>query len=200
MNCKLLGIRQGCGLHIWVLPPNFWTDFLRSLYIGEILYFLILCFAKYSILAFYLRIFTAKIRHPVYVLTGIITAWGVAVVSLSPSISRSILAGIDSEMATQILVAILQCNPVSTFWEKNTPVNCPISNYAFFVSNAVPNIITDVAMLSLPLPCKLIYKFRALVNLGHLVLTSRYPSVILRLHRTKSQKIALAGVFMLGGL
>lgn len=56
------------------------------------------------------------------------------------------------------------------------PANCIVDDYAFFVGIAVPNIITDVALLVLPLP------------------------YIWRLHRAKSQKIALVGIFMLGSL
>lgn len=149
----LVWVRQGYGLHLWVLGPEFVADFFKNLYTGEILYTLVLCFAKFSILAFYRRIFAREIRTPVYILAGFVTAWGIAV----------------------ILVTIFQCNPVSGFWNRTKPAKCAVDDYAFFIGNAVPNIITDAAILSLPLP------------------------FIFRLHRILSQKIALAGIFMLGG-
>ena len=78
----------------------------------------------------------------------------------------------------KLFVTIFQCNPVSSFWERdpNKPSNCIVDDYAFFVGIAVPNIVTDAALLSVPIP------------------------FIWRLHRDRPQKIALAGIFMLGGL
>ncbi|KAI4254521.1 MAG: hypothetical protein LQ352_003055 [Teloschistes flavicans] len=144
--------KEGGGLHLWIQGPNFVTDFFRGLFISQILYFLLLCTVKFSILAFYKRIFATTIKIPVYILASLVLAWGVAV----------------------IIVTIFQCTPVSGFWNRNKPADCTVSDYAFFIGNAVPNIVTDLALLLLPLP------------------------FISRLHRTTSQKIALAGVFSLG--
>ncbi|KAF2233444.1 hypothetical protein EV356DRAFT_201211 [Viridothelium virens] len=152
MISTLVWVHQGYGLHLWVLTPEFVPNFFKNLFTGEILYTLVLVFAKYSILAFYRRIFSNTIRLPVYILAGVVTCWGLAV----------------------ILVTIFQCRPVDGFWNRNKPADCSVDDYAFFIGNAVPNIITDAAILSLPWP------------------------FIFRLHRTTSQKIALAGIFMLG--
>ena len=76
----------------------------------------------------------------------------------------------------QILVTIFQCDPVSGFWNRNIPAKCKIDDYAFFLGIAVPNIVTDAAIIALPMP------------------------YIWQLHRLTSQKIALAGIFMLGSL
>lgn len=75
-------------------------------------------------------------------------------------------------------MSIFQCEPVSGFWNRNPnkPSKCGVDDYAFLIGNAVPNIVTDVAILSLSIP------------------------VIWKLHRTLAQKIALAGIFMLGSL
>ncbi|KAM0796944.1 hypothetical protein BDR22DRAFT_811162 [Usnea florida] len=148
----IIWVRRGFGLHLWVLGPGYLTEFFKSLFAGEIMYFVILCLVKYSILAFYRRMFARNVRMPVYILAGFVTAWGISM----------------------ILVTIFQCDPVSGFWNRGEPAHCAVSDYAFFIGNAVPNIITDVAILSLPLP------------------------FIFRLHRTQAQKIALAGIFLLG--
>lgn len=150
---EIIWVQRGFGLHLWVLGPGYVTEFFKFLFAGEIMYFVILCLVKYSILAFYRRIFARNVRIPVYILVGLVTAWGSAM----------------------ILVTILQCDPVSGFWNRDEHTHCAVSDYAFFIGNAVPNIITDVAILSLPLP------------------------FIFRLHRTQAQKIALAGIFLLGG-
>lgn len=153
----LVWINAELGRHFEVLELSFATTFFKNLFVGEILYTLIIVLVKYCILSFYWRIFAAAhlIRIPIFTLTGITTAWGIAT----------------------ILVSIFQCNPVSSFWNRNPnkPSNCTIDDYAFFVGIAVPNIITDAALLSVPIP------------------------FIWRLHRDRPQKFALAGMFMLGG-
>lgn len=73
-------------------------------------------------------------------------------------------------------MTIFQCNPVSGMWNRTKPAICNVNTKKFLLGNAIPNILTDVALMVLPLP------------------------YIWRLNRSRSQKIALAGVFMLGGL
>ena len=74
------GVRRGFGLHLWVLGPGYLTEFFKFLFAGEIMYFVILCLVKYSILAFYRRIFARNVRIPVYILAGFVTAWGISMV------------------------------------------------------------------------------------------------------------------------
>ncbi|KAL6721256.1 hypothetical protein ACLMJK_000358 [Lecanora helva] len=150
---SITGIAQGYGQHYYVLGPDFVTNFFKNLFTGEILYALVICMAKFSILAFYWRLFSASVRIPCFILGTITVCWTIAV----------------------ILVTVFQCDPVSGFWNRNKPAKCNVDDYAFFVANAVPNIVTDAALLALPMP------------------------YIWRLHRTIPQKIALAGIFALGG-
>ena len=53
---------------------------------------------------------------------------------------------------------------------------CAVNFYAYFIGKAIPNICTDLALLFLPIP------------------------YIWRLHQSRAQKVALCGVFGLGGL
>ena len=64
---------------------DFVTPFFKNLFVGEILYCLTITFAKFSILCFCWRIFgsTKSIRLPIYILSGIVSMWTLAVVSLS---------------------------------------------------------------------------------------------------------------------
>lgn len=78
-------------------------------------------------------------------------------------------------MDHKILATVFQCVPVSGFWDKKIPSKC-IGDKHFFIGNSVPNILTDIALLLLPVRS------------------------IWRLQMSTSQKIALAGTFMLGGL
>lgn len=80
-----------------------------------------------------------------------------------------------------VLVTIFQCTPIRAAWElaeqpSVNPNSKCIDNNGFFIGNGVPNIVTDLCILVLPL--------REVYNL----------------HIRTSQKIALGGVFMLGAL
>ena len=81
-------MQLGLGKHIVVVAaadPTAPIPFLKELLAGELVYTLSITFTKYSILAFYRRIFRVSrtIRIPIFVLTGIVSAWSVAVVSRS---------------------------------------------------------------------------------------------------------------------
>ena len=74
------------------------------------------------------------------------------------------------------MTTIFQCSPVQGFWDHTISASCSVNVYAFFIGNAVPNILTDWALLVLPIP------------------------YIWRLQQNRTTKIALCGVFLLGGL
>ncbi|XP_014550688.1 hypothetical protein COCVIDRAFT_42865 [Bipolaris victoriae FI3] len=112
-----------------------------GLFVAEYMYTLSIVFIKWSILAFYWRIFSTNptTRLPMWILYSIIGAWGIAVVHLVTSFQRL---------------------PISAFWERFDPVNpmpaseytCGVDVHTFFKANAIPNIATDVFILLLPLP------------------------------------------------
>lgn len=118
-----------------------------------ILYSLAVAFPKLSILALYLRIFTEKrYRITTWVLAAIISATAIAV----------------------SLTAIFQCSPVSYAWDKSIPGGTCINLALFYVCCSIPNVITDVAILLLPIP------------------------MIFKLHTNQSQKVGLSLIFLLG--
>ncbi|KAI4263129.1 MAG: hypothetical protein L6R42_001713 [Xanthoria sp. 1 TBL-2021] len=79
----------------------------------------------------------------------------------------------------EILVTILQCQPVSDFWNRFAPTakgpfHCGVNVNQFFDGNSIPNIVTDAALLVLPIP------------------------FIWQLHLPKAQKLGLTSIFILG--
>lgn len=60
------------------------TDFLKAGFIMEICWIVGVSFAKYSILAFYWRLFSSvkSVRIAIYVLLAIVTFWLLAIVGL----------------------------------------------------------------------------------------------------------------------
>lgn len=64
-----------------VQDPNDIVDFLRNVYIGQILYVLSIVAIKYSVLAFYWRLFSVSARVAIYIVTFMVTGWLIALVS-----------------------------------------------------------------------------------------------------------------------
>ena len=76
-------------------------------------------------------------------------------------------------------MTVLQCQPVSDFWDRFSPTatgpfRCGVNVNQFFDGNSIPNIVTDAALLVLPMP------------------------FIWQLHLPRAQKVALTSVFILG--
>ncbi|KAF6830571.1 integral membrane protein [Colletotrichum plurivorum] len=153
-------INGGFGKHVWATEDGLRVYF-TGLFIAEYLYTISIVLVKWAILAFYWRIFSAarQTRLAIYVLFGITCAWGIA-----------------------LLVSTLQCLPVSAFWLRFdadaglTPSDytCGVDVRLFFIANAIPNIITDILLLLIPIPG------------------------IWSLQLRKAQKMALVGIFTLG--
>ncbi|EME46733.1 hypothetical protein DOTSEDRAFT_169535 [Dothistroma septosporum NZE10] len=77
-------------------------------------------------------------------------------------------------MAVEI-TTLLQCTPIHRFWNYEKKGTC-IDIAKFFEGSAIPNVIIDIAILLLPQP------------------------IIWRLKLSKTNKIALCGIFLLGAL
>lgn len=67
------------------------------------------------------------------------------------------------------------CFPVNSVWNPDVPGHCG-SEYVFNVAVPIPWIVTDFAILLVPLP------------------------MVRNLHIATRQKVALAGLFLVGGL
>ena len=65
--------------------------------------------------------------------------------------------------------------PVPGFWDKTIEATC-INNFAFYIGQAVCNIILDVALLVIPI------------------------SRVFKLEISASQKFAVSGIFLIGAL
>ena len=85
------------------------------------------------------------------------------------------LAAIVSATAVAVsLTAVFQCSPVPYAWDKSIYGGNCIDVASFYVCASIPNVVTDVAILLLPLP------------------------MIFKLHTNQSQKVGLSIVFLLG--
>ena len=118
------------------------------------MYYCCIAFIKFSILFFYRRLFPVnKLRIATFALLGTIAALWI----------------------TSALASILPCTPVSYNWDRTQQGgHCLGNRGAFTIGVSVPNIVTDVLILLLPLP------------------------VIWKLQTHFKKKVALCGIFSLG--
>lgn len=70
---------------------------------------------------------------------------------------------------------IFECKPIDYTWAPKGEGHC-VSLDKFFLGQAIPNIITDMVLLAIPIP------------------------MIWKLQLPRSQKVALSATFLLGGL
>ncbi|KAL4921345.1 hypothetical protein BDW62DRAFT_219495 [Aspergillus aurantiobrunneus] len=103
---------------------------MKLLYAFEPLYITGIVLIKFSVLFMYNRIFPVRsIRIGSYILGGITLAWAIAL----------------------YFVAIFQCTPVRKAWERQIPGHCIDLKLGLMV-NGVPNFVTDILILALPIP------------------------------------------------
>ncbi|KAI3132515.1 hypothetical protein CBS147325_8741 [Penicillium roqueforti] len=133
-----------------VLPLANIIMIAKLLLIFEIMYVTTVATTKISILLMYCRIFpTREIRIASLVLGGMTLSWLVAI----------------------ILVSVFQCNPIPRAWDTRIPGKC-INLKGMFIGNAVPNILTDILILSLPV--KVVWGLHASLTHRLVVFTSAY--------------------------
>lgn len=74
-----------------------------------------------------------------------------------------------------VLVVVFQCHPIEFNWNRSIPGTC-INQLLFFAIGSAPNVITDFAILILPLPA------------------------VWALNMRRAQKLSIMGIFLLGSL
>lgn len=97
----------------------------------EVIYVLSIPFPKLAILCLYLRLFTARLSRMILYVTGLI-------------IIATALFG--------FLATFANCRPFHAFWDRSVPQSCTMNPMAAFRYYSIPNIVTDVVILTLPLP------------------------------------------------
>ncbi|KAI8254000.1 Satratoxin biosynthesis SC1 cluster protein 4 [Colletotrichum sp. SAR11_239] len=146
-------IAQGLGRHASTLSLDQQVQFLKLLLAFECIYVTAVMFIKISLLLMYRRIFPSRgFKISAMVLGFLTIGWWISIV----------------------LVCVFQCTPVAKAYMPWIDGTC-IDLKASFIGNAIPNILTDVAILCLPI------------------------KEVWRLQVTVVQRISLCFMFLLGG-
>lgn len=121
----------------------------------EVLYLPSAALPKFTVLCFYLRVFTRRdARMTCYCLLGFVAATWIA----------------------YLLAAVLQCKPLAYKWDRTIPGGRCFDIEAFYKTTSMPNILTDLIMLVLPIP------------------------TVINLQTSKVQKVECLLVFMIGSM
>ncbi|PLB47349.1 hypothetical protein P170DRAFT_413233 [Aspergillus steynii IBT 23096] len=152
LGINLAMVAHGLGVHKSELPPQHLETVSKLLISMECVYCTTVGIIKLSILAMYRRIFIDRVtRVATLILAAVTISW---VISIN-------------------FVSIFQCTPVAKTWNPTLPGHC-INLKGSFIGNAVPNIMTDIANLSLP------------------------ARQVWKLHASLTHRLAVIGIFLLG--
>lgn len=149
----------GVGRHALAIAetePATLITFAKFLIAIPCVYLNAITYPKLAIIGMYLRIFTEKpFRIAAWTIFGVLVASAIA----------------------NILVSIFECFPVAYLWDKTIANgHCGVNTSAFSKYSALPNIVTDVCLLILPMPA------------------------IWKLHATRSTKIGLTATLLTGSV
>ncbi|KUI53608.1 hypothetical protein VP1G_00986 [Cytospora mali] len=127
--CAVYMAELGFGSHIWELKDGALLRILRLLYIGEIIYIVVLTLTKASIVCMYLRIFWAypPFQKACYVVLGYI---------ILPSI-------------VIIFLTIFSCQPIQYFWDRDLTGSCRDVTAVAFVNSGFA-VSQDLVIILLP--------------------------------------------------
>ncbi|KAI0010038.1 hypothetical protein F4779DRAFT_579779 [Xylariaceae sp. FL0662B] len=146
----------GVGRHMDVIlstDVNIFNTSMLCLFIAEHVYGTLLALAKASILTMYYRIFpTGFMKKGCSILGAMVLSWWIAV----------------------IIVSFVQCRPMKKIWNPQMEGGTCLDTNSYFLGNSIPNIITDMLILSLP------------------------SYQVWNLQMRPAQKAAVGGIFLLG--
>ncbi|KAM0798522.1 hypothetical protein BDR22DRAFT_808975 [Usnea florida] len=129
--------RYGGGTHMWNVQLQTFFDMLYWVNISAVVYGFVVFFIKLSILLQYLRIFAPTRKGNMFIYTGVhICIWSNLVFYL-----------------VETIFEIAICTPRKKIWNPLMTTGHCFSVNATFQATGVFNVISDFAILILPMPC-----------------------------------------------
>ncbi|KAJ4296423.1 hypothetical protein N0V90_006468 [Kalmusia sp. IMI 367209] len=124
--------RGGVGRHLQYVPKHERIEWLKSVYIAApSLYATSASLPKLAVISMYLKIFSDRISR--------MCCWAVVfILAAFPIVSVPIIA--------------CQCRPIEFLWNKSIAGGHCVNQAYMFRYGSIPNIVTDVVMLILPMP------------------------------------------------
>ncbi|PYI01313.1 hypothetical protein BO78DRAFT_436227 [Aspergillus sclerotiicarbonarius CBS 121057] len=153
-TCSIYGYEHGdMGIHIWNVTPATYVTYTKIILSAVVIYIPTLALAKISLIILYHRTLRQKRyqRWILYTLAFMISGYSFAL----------------------IFAVLFGCQPVQRAWDPFVGGTC-IDQYTLYIVLAVLNIISDVALILVPIP------------------------TVVGLHMPSIQKVGLLLMFMIG--
>ncbi|KAF2196640.1 hypothetical protein GQ43DRAFT_435834 [Delitschia confertaspora ATCC 74209] len=127
----IIGMRKSLGLHAATLASSAQViDFLRNVFIANILYTFCISTIKFSVLAFYWRLFAVNARISIYIVTFMAVSWCTAI----------------------FFCVLFSCIPVQAAWDITIVGAKCIPIRSIYLGGSVPNVVLDLILVLLPVP------------------------------------------------
>ncbi|KAH7317548.1 integral membrane protein [Rhexocercosporidium sp. MPI-PUGE-AT-0058] len=123
----------GVGLHlarVKMTNPHLLTGWAKGILAIELIYLTAVALPKLSVLCLYLRIFTTK---------------------SSRRLAQAIIIFIAVNWAAFMVAVCFQCIPLAYWWDRTIPGGKCFNVQAFYRIMCVPNIVTDIVVMVLPI-------------------------------------------------
>jgi hypothetical protein len=125
--------KAGTGRHLAfniLRDPDSFTKHVKGIVVDEFLHPAAVAFPKLVVVILYLRVFTNKTERGI--------AWALFAVIIATFISF-------------FVATCAQCTPFTYLWDKSIPGGRCFDTVAFAYSSSVPNIVTDLVVVFLPI-------------------------------------------------
>jgi hypothetical protein len=123
----------GVGLHlarVEMINPNLVTGWAKGIFAIELIYLTAVALPKISVLFFYLRIFTTK---------------------PSRRFAQGTIILIAANWVAFVVAAFFQCRPLAYWWDRTIPGGKCFDVQLYFRVMCVPNLVTDLIVMFLPI-------------------------------------------------
>ncbi|GKZ20608.1 hypothetical protein AbraIFM66951_005935 [Aspergillus brasiliensis] len=148
--CSIYGYKHGgMGVHFWNVTPAVYEVYIKVVLSAAIVYVPALALAKVSLIILYYRILCHQ-RYQQWIL------YGIAFVVSSYSFAL-------------VMAFIFGCHPIQKAWDLSVTGTC-VDQYALYVATAVLNIISDIALILVPIPTVLGLNMPGIQKLGLLLM------------------------------
>lgn len=120
------------GSHQWDVPMNYVISFLRLQYFSQLVYYGAAFFTKTAILCLVARIFNPHRRAVFF--------------------TRVIIVLMALYYAPAFFIKVFRCSPIHKVWDSMAPGNCIASEPTIFAADTATSLVSDFAILILPMP------------------------------------------------
>ncbi|KAJ5881697.1 uncharacterized protein N7529_000369 [Penicillium soppii] len=140
----------GTGIHMWNVTPEMFDVFQKVILAAAVIYVPALAFAKVALIILYHRIVN---RQSIYV-------WSLHIIA-------AVICGYSIAI---VFALIFACNPIERGWNSSIKTGYCVNRSGLYIATAVTNIITDIALMVLPVPLVLGLQMPRIQKFGLLVM------------------------------